>query len=113
QVLTGHALHADRLVVVPAELTLGEAIDALHLLLLTQLSPVVRDLAATSLAVLTGRVRAPFISALVRVAAVPLQEQLHIFAPTEAAHRSGVIGHLASKSFQDQKQLRIRRGGAW
>src|SRR5947199_143584 len=46
------------------------------------------------LAVLAGGVGAALVAALVRVAAVPLEEQLHVFAPTKAANRSGVIRHL-------------------
>src|SRR6185312_9999119 len=88
QVLTGHALHADRLVVVPAELALGETVEALDLLLLTQLRTVVRQLAPPRLTVLAGRVGAPLVAALVGVAAVPLEEQLHVFAPAKPANRA-------------------------
>src|SRR4029079_15690503 len=93
QVLARDALHADRLVVVAAELALGEAVDALHLLLLAQLRTVVRELATARLAVLAGGVRATLVAALVRVAAVPLAEQLHVFAPAQPAYRSGIIRH--------------------
>ena len=95
QVLARDALHADRLVVVAAELALGEAVDALHLLLLAQLRTVVRQLAAARLAVLAGGVGAALVAALVRVAAVPLEEQLHVFAPAEPTNRSRVVSHLS------------------
>src|SRR3954452_24179100 len=95
QVLTGDALHADRLVVVAAELPLGEAVDALHLLLLAQLRTVVRQLAAARLALLAGGVSPALVPAPVRVGAVPREEQLHVFAPAEPANRSRVISHLS------------------
>src|ERR1022692_931155 len=94
QVLARHALHPDRLVVVAAELALGQPIESLDLLLLAQLRPVVRQLAPPRLAVLAGRVGATPVAAFVGVAAVPLEEQLHVFAPTKPANRSGVIRHL-------------------
>src|SRR6185369_14550046 len=95
QVLAGDALHPDRLVVVAAELALGQAVDSLDLLLLAQLRAVVRDLATARLPVLAGRVGAALVAALVRVAAVPLEEQLHVFAPAEPANRSRVVSHFS------------------
>src|SRR5581483_7320195 len=94
QVLAGDALHPDRLVVVAAELALGQAVDPLDLLLLAQLRAVVRDLATARLPVLAGRVGAALVAALVRVAAVPLEEQLHVFAPAEPANRSRIVRHV-------------------
>jgi hypothetical protein len=73
-------------VVIAAELALSQAIDALDLLLLAQLRTVVRNLAAARLAVLAGGVRATLVPALVGVAAVPLEEQLHVFTPAKPAH---------------------------
>jgi hypothetical protein len=93
EVLAGDPLHADGLEVVATELPLGEAVDALHLLLLAQLQAVVGDLAPAGLAVLTRGVRAPLVAALVGVAAVALQEELHVFAPAKAANRTGVFRH--------------------
>src|SRR5215831_1709400 len=78
EVLAGHALHARGLEVVAAELALGDAVDALHLLLLAQLLAVVGRLAAARLAMLARRIRAALVAALVGVAAVALEEELHV-----------------------------------
>src|SRR5262249_46247838 len=96
EVLTRHALHARRLVVVAAELPLGDAVDALHLLLLAELLAVVRGLAPAGLAVLAGRIGAPLVSTLVGVAAVALQEELHVLAAAEAADGSDVTCHFSN-----------------
>src|SRR5262249_33269268 len=96
QVLARDTLHPDRLVVVTAELALGEAVDPLPLLLFAQLRAVVRQLAPPRLPVLAGRVGAPLVSALVRVAAVPLEEQLHVFAPAEPAYGPRIISHFSN-----------------
>src|SRR6185312_8735062 len=91
QVLTGHALHADRLEVVAAELALGEAVHPLHLLLLAQLRAVVGELAAARLAVLPGSIGAAFVAALVGVAAVALEEQLHVLAAAQPANWTRIL----------------------
>src|SRR5262249_9533528 len=93
QVLAGDALHARRLVVVAAELALGDAVDALDLLLLTQLLAVVRQLLAPRLTVLAGRIRAPLQAALVGVAAIALQEELHVFSTAQTTNGTDVTSH--------------------
>ena len=66
QRFTGDARLLERALEDVAELALGEPIDPLHLLLLTQLLGVLRCFAAPAgrLAVLAGRVGAPFDRAL-------------------------------------------------
>src|SRR5215470_11162052 len=90
------ALGAERLVVVAAELLLGDAVDPLDLLLLAQLLAVVRALAAPALAVLPRRVRAPLVAALVGIAALSLEEELHVFAPAEPTNCACVTSHGGS-----------------
>src|SRR5262249_40869914 len=85
-----HALGTQRFVVLAAELLLGDAVDPLALLLLAQLLAVVRALAAAALAVLPRRVGAPLVAALVGVAALPLEEELHVFTPAEPTNRTCV-----------------------
>src|SRR5262249_26076606 len=111
EVLARHALHADGLVVVAAELPLGEAVDALHLLLLAQLRAVVRELAPPGLAVLAGGVGAPLVAALVRVAAVALEKELHVFAPAEPANRAGVISHGSNSAALRRPAAVVGDGG--
>src|SRR5262245_55344998 len=93
EVVAGHALPARRLVVVAAELALGDPVDALDLLLLAQLLAVVRPLAPARLAVLTRRIRPPLVAALVGVAALALEEELHVFAAAQPADGSDVTSH--------------------
>jgi hypothetical protein len=78
---------------VAAELVLEYAVDALDLLLLTQLQPVAYELRLAQLAVLPGRQVALFDRALFRVAALSLQEKLHAFTPAKPANRSDVTCH--------------------
>ena len=87
-------LRRERLVVVAAELTLGDAVDALDLLLLAQLLAVVRQLAAARLAVLARGVGAALEAALVGVATIALEEELHVLAAAETANRSGITSHI-------------------
>ena len=79
--------------VVAAELALGDAVDALDLLLLAQLLAVVRALAAAALAVLTRRIATTLVAALVRVATLSLEEELHVFAPAEPTNCTRVASH--------------------
>src|SRR5262249_49788856 len=64
QVLARRSLDADSLFKVRAELTLKQAVGALHLLLLAQLQAVAGDLGTTRLAVLTRNEVALFDGAL-------------------------------------------------
>src|SRR5262249_35003624 len=80
-----------------AELTFGEAVDPLHLLLFSQLARVLRHLApaaaAVGLAMLARRVPAALHRALLGETAGALEEQLHAFATAETAAGSGVTCH--------------------
>src|SRR5688572_10023364 len=93
QRLAGDPARAIRHLEVPAELVLQHAVDALDLLLLAQLQTVADQLGLAQLAVLPGREVALLDRTLLRVAALPLQEELHPFAPAKPANRTYVTGH--------------------
>ena len=95
QVLARDALLAAGDLVVVMELLLQNAVDALGLLLLTQLQTVFAFL-DTLLAGLAGRVVAALDRALVRVAAVALQEELRTFTTAQTAVRSSITSHNTS-----------------
>src|SRR5918911_207064 len=78
--------------VVGTELLLEQAVVATRLLLLPQLQQVLALLDAPA-AVLARRVRAALDRALLRQAALALEEQLHALAAADAALRSDVSGH--------------------
>ena len=78
---------------VAAELILEHAVDALDLLLLAQLQAVAGELRLARLAVLSGREVALLDRALLRVAALSLQEELHRLAAAQAADRTNVTSH--------------------
>jgi hypothetical protein len=67
------------------ELLFQQPVHPFDLLFLSKLESVVRVL-APGLPVLSGRIATPFIGALVRVAAVTLQEQLQVLSTTETAN---------------------------
>jgi len=92
--LAGDALHRARLDVVAVELPLGEAVDALQLLLLAQLGAVVGQLPATGLSMLPGCIGAPLVATLVGIATVAFEEQLHVLTATEATNGTGILRHL-------------------
>jgi hypothetical protein len=83
-----------RLLVVVAELLLEQAVVAARLLLLAQLQQVLAllDPATT---VLARRVRAALDRALLRQAALALEEELHPLAAAHAALRSQISSHTA------------------
>ncbi len=81
---------------VPAELILEHAVDALHFLLLAQLQAVTRQLRLPGLAVLSWREVALLNRALLRIAALPLEEQLHRLAAAQPANRSDISRHSMS-----------------
>ena len=89
--------------VVP-ELPLEDAVDAANLLLLTELHPVLADLAAAD-AVLAGGRRPALEGALLGVAARPLQEELGALPSAETADGFGVSGHWFLSL--------LRPGAAW
>ena len=93
QDVTRDALLANGLVVVAAELLLGDAVDALDLLLLAQLLAVVRPLLAAALAVLARRISAALVAALVRIATLSLEEELHVFTPAEPTNCTRIASH--------------------
>src|SRR5205814_7569797 len=87
------AARALRLLEVAAELVLQHAVNALDLLLLAQLHPVARKLLLPRLSVLP-RCEVPLLDrALLRVAALALEEQFHPLAAAQAADRSNVSSH--------------------
>src|SRR5215211_3426826 len=92
EVLAGNSRLATRLVVVVAELLLEHAVVAARLLLLAQLHAVLGLLLAPA-AVVAGRVRAPLDAALVRQAALALEEELLTLAAALLALGSGVASH--------------------
>ncbi len=93
QRLAGDAARPLRLLEVAPELVLEHAVDALDLLLLAQLHAVAGQLRLARLAVLPGREVALLDRALLRVAALALEEQLHPLAAAQAADRSDVSSH--------------------
>ena len=88
------ALTPRGLVEIAAELPLENAIDAPHLLLIAQTNSELAQL-DSSLAVLARRVGAPRHGALLRIAALSLQVELHPFAPAEPADRTNIPSHLS------------------
>ena len=78
---------------VAAELILEHAVDALDLLLLAQLQAVAGELRLPRLAVLPRREVALLDRALLRVAALALQEELHRLAAAQPADRTDITSH--------------------
>src|SRR5262245_38179035 len=81
QMFTSDALLANRTLKVSTELIFENSVDALYLLLLSQLQPVSNDLRFTTLPVLPRRIVSFFDSAGRLEAALPFEEQLHTFTP--------------------------------
>src|SRR5262249_42922113 len=81
-----------RFLEVAAELPLEHAVDATHLLLLAEAHRVLGEL-DSPLPVLTGRVRPARVGALLGVAALTLQVELHALAAAELADGTNVAGH--------------------
>src|SRR4029079_2915159 len=79
---------------VAAELVLEHPVDALDLLLLAQLQPVADHLRLAQLAVLAGGQVALLDRALLGIAALSLEKELHAFAPAEPTNRTGITCHL-------------------
>ena len=92
QLLARHAGALGRLLVVGAELGLEETVVPARLLLLAQLQQVLGLLDAAA-AVLAGRVAAALDGALLRQAALALEEELHPLTAADAALRSQISGH--------------------
>src|SRR5437773_10460500 len=78
---------------VAAELIFQHAVNPLHLLFLAQLQAIAGELRFPCLAVLSGRKIALLDRALLRVAAFPLEEQLHRLAAAQTADRSDITSH--------------------
>ena len=81
---------------IAAELILEHAVDAFHLLLFAQLQAVARELRLPCLAVLTGREIALLDCALLRVASLAFEEQLHALPAAQTADRTDVSSHQTS-----------------
>src|SRR5687767_7184957 len=88
QRFTGDAAGTLRLLEVAAELILQHAVDALDLLLLAQLHAVADHLRLAQASMLAGRHVALLDRALLGVATLALEEQLHALATAEAANGS-------------------------
>src|SRR6185436_14402287 len=88
----GAALRVRRFRVICTELSLEDAVDAADLLLLAETHGVLAELDA-ALAMLARRVRPARVRALVAVAALPFEEELHVFAPAQLADRSRISRH--------------------
>jgi hypothetical protein len=93
QQLAGDALLPVGRLEIAAELALEHTVGALHLLLLAQLDAVAHHLGPARPAVLPRRHIALLNGALVAVAALPLQEELHAFAPAQPAHGTDISSH--------------------
>src|SRR5688572_19125439 len=78
---------------VAAELILEHTVDALHLLLFAQLDAVAHELGLSRLPVLSGWEVALLDRALLRVAALSLEEELHSLSPAEPAHWTYISRH--------------------
>ena len=89
----GDAARAFRGLEVAAELVLEHAVDALDLLLLAKLKTVAGELGLTRLAVLPRREVALLDRALLGIAPLSFQEELHRFAAAQPAHWSDVTSH--------------------
>src|SRR4029450_1005395 len=95
-----------RLLEVAAELILQHAVDALHLLLLAQLDGVADHFRLAGAAALPRRPVALLDGALLGIAALALEKQLHPLAAAQAANRTVVSSHsfliLVSSKFRVQ-----------
>src|SRR4029453_12940176 len=98
QRLAGDAAGPVRHLEVAAELVLEHPVDALDLLLFAQLQAVAHDLRLAQLAVLPRRHVALLDRALLGVAALPLEEELHAFTTAEPTNGSAITCHLCTAS---------------
>jgi hypothetical protein len=92
EVSAGDAFLAVRSLEEEMKLFLGKAVDALDLLLLSQLDAIVGDLTAATLAVFSRRIGSSVESAFVGVASIPFKKKLYVFTPANPAVRSHMIG---------------------
>src|SRR5262249_28366086 len=90
QVFAGYAFLAHSLLEIRPELVFKHAVDALDLLLLTQLQAISDDFRFTIAAVLSRRKVSFFDPARRFEAALALQEQFHSFSAAESANRTYV-----------------------
>src|SRR5213079_2463945 len=122
QLLAGDARSLRGLRVVGAELLLQQAVVPSRLLLLAQLQQVLA-LLDTATAVLPRRIGAALDRALLRQAALPLEEELHALAAADPALGSEIAGHQTRLRFLGRTPLwacgvtsltpRISRPAAW
>src|SRR5579859_1822591 len=97
QLCTGHALSARGLFKVVAELLFQREVNALSLLLLTELQSVANDLGFAVFAMLSGSEVALFDRALVAETLGALEKEFHAFASAKAANWSFISCHCFSK----------------
>src|SRR5918996_6520417 len=122
QLLAGDPRPLGRLLVVVAELLLEDAVIAARLLLLAELEQVLRLLDPAA-PVLARRIAAPLDGALLRQAALALEEELHALAAAELALRPETSRHYTRLRFFGRTPLwacgetsltpRISRPAAW
>src|SRR5690606_22850437 len=93
---------------VATELVLEDAVGALDLLLLAQLDAVAHYLRLARSPVLAGRHVALLNRALLRVAPLALQEELHALAPAQPADRTNVSSHLSSLQRQRTRRTHLK-----
>ena len=108
QRLAGDAARAVGLLEVAAELILEHAVDALDLLLLAQLHAVADHLGLARAAVLAGRHVALLDGALLGVAALALEEQLHALAAAQAANGSVVSSHSFESLLVQRSKFKVQ-----
>src|SRR4029079_16991578 len=89
---------------------LQHAVNTLHLLLLTQLHAVAGELLLPRLPVLPRRTVALLNRALFRVAAFPLEEQLHALAAAQTANGSDVSSHESHSPTLGRAAAVVRNG---
>src|SRR4029079_73316 len=95
----GDAARPLRRLEVAPELILEDAVDTLDLLLLAELQAVSGELRLARLAVLPGREVALLDGALLGVAPLSLEEELHRLAAAQTADRTDISSHLHASPF--------------
>jgi hypothetical protein len=96
QILTGNTGDMVRALEETSKLLLGHPVDALDLLLLTELTSIIRLLPSALLrwTMLSRRIRTALHGTLFGIALLTLQEQLLILATAKLADGSSVTGHI-------------------
>ena len=101
QVITGDARLLVGHLEVVTELALQHAVIALGLLLLAQLQAILGQLLVSSIAVHARSIRTTLQGALIRIAAIALQEELLALSAAQAANCSGISCHNLLTSYSN------------